>query len=60
LFAKLSPESLIEKIKKFEALDKEKILKMKKQARKTAENFSKENFKLNILNFIKKNYSFYK
>jgi len=54
LFDKLSPESLIEKIKEFEALDKEKILKMKKQARKTAENFAEENFKKNLLSFLKR------
>ena len=54
LFNNLTPESLIEKIKKFETLNNEKILKIKKQARKTAENFSKENFKKNILTFIKR------
>jgi len=53
LFDKLSSESLIEKIKKFEALDKNKILEMKKQARKTAENFAEENFKKNLLSFLK-------
>jgi glycosyltransferase involved in cell wall biosynthesis len=53
LFDKLSSKSLIEKIKKFEALDKNKILEMKKQARKTAENFTEENFKKNLLSFLK-------
>jgi len=53
LFDQLTPESLIEKIKKFEALDKEKILKMKKQARKRAEEFTFERFKKNLLLFLK-------
>jgi len=57
LFDKLAPESLIEKIKKLETLDKNKILEMKKQARKTAENFSKENFKKNIRSFLRKKLS---
>ena len=53
LFNQLSAESLIEKIKKFETLDKEKILKMKKEARKKAEEFTFERFKKNILLFFK-------
>jgi len=57
LFNELSAESLIKKIKKFENLDKNKILKMKKQARKTAKKFTKENFKKNILSFIEKELS---
>jgi len=53
LFDQLSAESLIEKIKKFETLDKEKILKMKKEARKRAEEFTFERFKKNLLLFLK-------
>ena len=53
LFNQLSAESLIEKIKKFETLDKEKILKMKKEARKKAEEFTFERFKKNLLLFLK-------
>jgi glycosyltransferase involved in cell wall biosynthesis len=53
LFNQLSAESLIEKIKKFETLDKEKILKMKKEARKKAEEFTFDRFKKNLLLFFK-------
>ena len=53
LFNQLSAESLIEKIKKFETLDREKILKMKKEARKRAEEFTFERFKKNLLLFLK-------
>jgi glycosyltransferase involved in cell wall biosynthesis len=53
LFNQLSAESLIEKIKEFETLDKEKILKMKKEARKKAEEFTFERFKKNLLLFFK-------
>ena len=52
-FNQLSAESLIEKIKKFETIDKEKILKMKKEARKKAEEFTFERFKKNLLLFFK-------
>jgi len=52
LFNSLEPSSLINAIKKFEKLSSEKILKMKLAARKTAEKFSEENFKKNILSFI--------
>ncbi|MCX7955576.1 MAG: glycosyltransferase family 4 protein, partial [Patescibacteria group bacterium] len=54
LFDQLNPISLISKIKKLNNLNKEEYLEMKKQARKTAEKFSEENFKKNILNFVKK------
>ncbi|MCS6956752.1 MAG: glycosyltransferase [Patescibacteria group bacterium] len=54
LFDQLNPISLINKIKKLNNLNKEEYLEMKKQARKTAEKFSEENFKKNILNFVKK------
>lgn len=55
LYNKLDSSSLIEKIKEFEKLNKKELLEMKQQARKTSENFSEENFKINILNFLKKN-----
>ncbi len=54
LFNELKPEALIEKIKIFESLPKKKLIEMKKHARKTAEKFSEENFRRNILNFINK------
>lgn len=53
LFDQLDPSSLIENIKEFAKLDKKEYLKMRKEAHKTAERFSEENFKNNILNFIK-------
>lgn len=52
LFNQLNEDSLIEKIKQFEKLPKEKLLAMKKNARKTAENFSEEKFRERILKFI--------
>jgi len=58
LFDQLTAESLIKKIKKFEALDKNKILKMKKKARKKAEEFTFERFKENFILFLKKNTQF--
>lgn len=54
LFDLLNPISLIKKIKELNNLNKEKYLQMKKNARKTAEKFSEENFKKNILNFVNK------
>ena len=54
LFDELNPSSLIKKIEEFEKLNESQLLEMKKQARETAENFSEENFKRNILAFIKK------
>lgn len=54
LFDKLDEDSLIAKIKKLESLKEKSFLQMKKQARKTAEKFSKENFKRNFIEFIKK------
>ena len=53
LFNELNPLSLVEKIKEFEKLDKKQFLKMKKQARITAENFTQKNFKKNLLLFLK-------
>ena len=52
LFNKLTPESLIQKLKKYEALSKEEQTKMKLQSRKTSETFSEETFKKKILDFI--------
>lgn len=51
-FDQLNEDSLIKKIKQFERLTKEKLLTMKKNARKTAEKFSEEKFKQKILKFI--------
>ncbi len=53
LFDSLDPSSLINKIKEFKNLNKEQLASMRIKARKTAENFSEEKFKKNILNFIK-------
>lgn len=53
LFDKLDESSLTKKVNELTSLSKEKYLEMKKEARKTAEQFSEENFKKNILNFIK-------
>ncbi len=53
LFEPLEPSSLSEKINSLEKLPKNKLLEMKKQARQTAEKFSEENFRKNILNFVK-------
>ncbi len=53
LFDQLDPYSLIKKLEEFNKLNKERLIEMKKEARKTAEQFSEENFKRNIINFIK-------
>ena len=53
LFDELTPASLIKKIQLLEKLPLEKYLEMKKNARETAEKFSEERFKKEILNFIK-------
>lgn len=50
-FNQLAPLSLLKKIKKLEKLSKEKYLKMREQARKTSEKFSKEQFKKKFLHF---------
>jgi len=52
LFNQLDQYSPIEKIKEFENLNKEQLINMRKEARKTAEGFSEENFTNNILNFV--------
>ncbi len=54
LFDSLDPLNLIKKIEEFDRLNRDKLLEMKEQARKTSEKFKEENFKKNILNFIKK------
>jgi glycosyltransferase involved in cell wall biosynthesis len=52
LFNQLSGYSLVNKVKKLESLKEEEFVKMKKNARKTAENFSEEKFKEKFLNFL--------
>ena len=54
LFDKLEESSLINKVNVLTGLSKEKYLEMRKEARKTAEGFSEEKFKNNIINFVKK------
>lgn len=54
LFDQLSSSSLIKAVDLFEKLNEKQLLEMKKEARKTAECFSEENFKKNFTNFIKK------
>ncbi len=53
LFDQLVESSLVKKINELTSLTKEKYLEMKKEARKTAEGFSEEKFKNNILSLIK-------
>ena len=53
LFNNLSEDSLIEKIKIFESLSKDKLLIMKKEARANSENFTEKIFETKIKNFIK-------
>lgn len=53
LFDLLDPMSLVKKINQFEKLSQTEVLEMKKQARLTSEKFTEENFKKNILNFVK-------
>lgn len=53
LFDQLDSSNLIEKIKKFEKLDRKQVTEMRKEARKTAEKFSEEKFKTKIIQFIK-------
>lgn len=54
LFDQLDENSLIKRVNELINLSKEKYLEMRKEARKTAEKFSEEKFKINILKFIKK------
>ena len=53
LFKELKESSLINKVNELTNLTNQKYLEMKKEVRKTAEKFSEENFKKNILNFVK-------
>ena len=53
LFNELKESSLINKVNELTNLTNQKYLEMKKEVRKTAEKFSEENFKKNILNFVK-------
>lgn len=52
LYEDLTPESLLVKIKKFESLKEEEILKMKKNAREESLKYSEENFIKKIKEFI--------
>ncbi|PIP14890.1 hypothetical protein COW98_03975 [Candidatus Roizmanbacteria bacterium CG22_combo_CG10-13_8_21_14_all_35_9] len=54
LFDQLDESSLVKKVNELTNLSNEKYLEMRKETRKTAERFSEENFKKNILDFIKK------
>lgn len=51
-FDQLNSFSLLKTIKKLEELSKKDYLNMEKQARKTSERFSKEQFKKNFFNFV--------
>ncbi|MEK7177196.1 MAG: glycosyltransferase [Patescibacteria group bacterium] len=53
LFNELKESSLINKVNELTNLTNQRYLEMRKEARKTAEKFSEENFKKNILNFVK-------
>ncbi len=53
LYNELKENSLIGRVDELTNLSKEKYLDMRKEARKTAERFSEENFKKNILNFVR-------
>ncbi|MBI3366319.1 glycosyltransferase [Candidatus Roizmanbacteria bacterium] len=52
LFEKLTPDSLIQKINKFESLTEKERTAMKKQVRKTSEKFSELKFVQHIKEFI--------
>jgi glycosyltransferase involved in cell wall biosynthesis len=54
LYDSLQEDSLSEEIKKFESLSKEERIKMKKTARTTAETYSFEEFKKQLLSYIQK------
>lgn len=53
LFDKLNVDSLIKRIDELTSLSKEEYLEMRKEVRKTAERFSEEKFKENIIRFVK-------
>jgi len=52
LFYKLTEQALLERIKQFELLDKNRHLEMRKNARTSAENYTEEKFKERLLEFI--------
>lgn len=52
LYQELESRSLLKKIQSFEKLSEPKRIEMKKQARKTAEQYSLERFKKQILSFV--------
>ncbi len=53
LYEELNSKSLLKKIQNFEKLSDKKQIEMKKEARKSAEQYSIENFKKQILSFVK-------
>jgi len=53
LYDQLNESSLIKRVDELKSLPKEKYFEMRKEARKTAEQFSEENFTKNIQDFIK-------
>ncbi|VVA43727.1 conserved hypothetical protein [Candidatus Roizmanbacteria bacterium] len=53
LFDELNENSLVDKVKKLESLKEKEYLEMRKEARKTAEEFSEEKFIENIKKFVK-------
>jgi len=53
LFDELNENSLIKKVNEFASLESSKYIEMRKAARKAAERFSEENFKKNILSFVR-------
>lgn len=54
LYNDLSAKSLIDKLQKYEKLSENQQIEMKKQARKSAEQYSFANFKKQILAYVKK------
>lgn len=56
LYENLDENSLIEQIKKFEKLSEMELMHMRKAARDSAEQYSLENFKKQILDFVKKHH----
>ena len=52
LFDKLEESSLIDKVNELTSLASSKYLEMRKEARKTAERFSEEQFRKKILTFV--------
>lgn len=53
LYDQLEENYLVERVNQLSSLSKEKYLEMRKEARKTAERFSEENFRKNMQDFIK-------